>query len=124
MSGRKKLRTKDPRVVLQVTADNVNQLMPAVDQLAGDVNQLRTGIETLYYYAHIAAFWPWPLNMIVWWWTDRKKKKAYEKAVAAMQAEFIRRQQEVEAETQAPPEEESNIVTMDRTIVGPDGRPT
>jgi hypothetical protein len=119
----KKIRTKDPRVVLKVTTDNVNRLMPAVDQLAGDVNQLRTGIEHLYDYAHIAAFWPWPLNMIVWWWTDRKKKKAYEQAVAALQAEFIRQQEAAAAEDNDTDTPDTALVVPDKTIVGPDGQP-
>jgi hypothetical protein len=110
-----KVRSKDPRVVLQAIAGNMTRL-------EGENRQLWGGLDVLYSRLKSVAALPWPFGWL--------KLRRIEKVFAAEQArQAAAAQAAIDAEPvpTLPPdsvdEQPTDLVVPDKTIVGPDGRP-
>ena len=127
MTG-KKVRSRDPRVILQNVGDAVNQQGAAIMGLMNNERKMWGTFDNLYNRVITAAKYPWPIGYLLL----KKLERANQRAMLAQEALAAEMKEKAEAEGIEPdapeleyePEpDQSEIIQRDKTIVAPDGRP-
>jgi hypothetical protein len=113
--SRKKIRTGKPQTIQDLSM-RVQHAFGLVDN---DRRRTLVAIDNVYRRTRIAAYYPWPFSAILFWLEDHRARVAQEKQMA-MEAKA---QAEAQAAIDAEPIPKNNVVTMDKSIVGPDGNP-
>jgi len=112
--SRTRIKTK-PQTI-QNLSENVFRAFQQVDE---DKRRSLIALDNIYRRTKIAASYPWPLSWFLFWREDWKAKKAMQK-----QADIeAKAQADAQAAIDAEPVPTDKVVTMDKSIVGPDGRP-
>jgi hypothetical protein len=108
---------------------------PTLEQIVGaltDLNRnsdenyrrLLTAVNNVYGRLMTSVKYPWPLSWFVLWRIEKKIEREMLDRQAALQAAREKEAEGFDHLGRARRSEEgSNVVTMDKTIVGPDGRP-
>jgi hypothetical protein len=111
-----KIRTPRARPTLEQIVGALTDLSRQNDE---NYRRLLAALNNVYGRLMTSVKYPWPLSWFVLWRIEKKIEREMLAEQAALQAA---REKEAEQD-KAPSEEGSNVVTMDKTIVGPDGRP-
>ena len=112
--SRTRIKTKP-----QTIQDLSGRVQQAFQQVANDQRRSMIALDNVYGRSKIAASYPWPLSWFLFWREDWKAKKAMQK-----QADIeAKAQADAQAAIDAEPVPTDKVVTMDKSIVGPDGRP-